>query len=169
MKVEDNLLDLNKVNDILSIPSLASDFVTIICGKHIGGGTFRDVFEYNTHNSHVIKLEPGSTDCNLVEWMIWKEVKGLTGDMAWVKDWFAPVEWISPNGRILVMKKTKPHHKKLSPPNKIPAFLWDVKLDNFGWIGNKFVCHDYGQFYNMINYPKKMRKINWDNPDIKIK
>ena len=24
-----------------------------------------------------------------------------------------------------------------------------------------FMC-DYGQFYNMINYPKKMIKINWD-------
>lgn len=161
MKVEDNLLDLSKVNDILRIPSLASDFVTIVCGESIGAGSFRDVFNYNTHKGYVIKLEPGSTDCNLVEWMIWEEVKYLSGDMEWVKDWFAPVEWISPNGRILVMKKTKPTHKKLSPPDKIPAFLWDVKLENFGWIGNKFVCHDYGQFYNMINYPKKMIKANW--------
>lgn len=80
--------------------------------------------------------------------------------MEWVKDWFAPVKWISPNGRILVMRKTeeKPDKKR---PDKVPDFLWDVKVDNFGWIGNNLVCHDYGQFYNMIDYKKKMKKVKW--------
>lgn len=157
MKLEDNLLDIERVSDLLNIPAISSDFITSLCGNHIGTGCFRSVFDYNLDNKYVIKIEPQNTSCNLVEYMIWDEVKGLCGNLDWVKNWFAPVKWISPNGRILIMKKTKDYSTK-KIPDKVPAFLWDVKPDNFGWIGNKFVCHDYGQFYNMIHYPTKMQK-----------
>lgn len=92
---------------------------------------------------------------------MWAQIEDLCGDLAWVKEWFAPVKWISPNGRVLIMKKTveKPNKKR---PERVPKFLWDVKWDNFGWIGNKFVCHDYGQFYNFMEYRKATRKIVWD-------
>ena len=105
------------------------------------------------------KIEPLNTSCNLIEYMIWDEVKRLKGDLEWVKKWFAPCGWISPNGRIMTMRKTK--EGDLDRPDKIPKFFWDVKWDNFGWIGKKYVCHDYGQFYNMIHYPKGMRTIKW--------
>jgi len=161
MKLEDNLLNIEKVSDLLKITPVALDFVTSICGNSIGFGIYRSVFDYNLDDKFVVKIEPLNTGCNLVEYMIWEEVKGLSGSLEWVKEWFAPVKWISPNGRILIMKKTKEDYKKKKPEG-IPSFLWDVKEDNFGWIGNKFVCHDYGQFYNMIHYPKKMRKVNWN-------
>jgi len=160
MRLEDELNSLNKVHDLLNISSIATDFVTSICGSWIGSGAFRSVYDYNLDNRYVVKIEPLSTNCNLVEHMIWNEVSYLRGKLAWVKDWFAPCSWISPNGKILIMRKTKQIESR-DKPEKVPAFLWDVKDDNFGWIGKKFVCHDYGQFYNFIHYKKKMNKTKW--------
>lgn len=161
LKLEDNLSDLNRAKAMLDIPVIALDFITSICGEQIGAGVFRSVFFYNLDDKYVVKVEPLNTSCNIVEHMIWDEVQGLTGRLEWVKNWFAPVKWISPSGRILVMQRTKsiPSRKK---PDKVPSFLWDVKPDNFGWIGKNYVCHDYGQLYNMIHYPPKFKKAYWD-------
>lgn len=159
-KLEDNLLDFNRVNSMLQIPSVASDFVTSICGKFIGSGVYRSVFEYNLDSRFVVKIEPRNTNCNIVEHMIWDEVRGLCNDMEWIKNWFAPVEWISQNGCILLMRKTTQVSNK-ERPEKVPKFFCDVHLNNFGWIGKNYVCHDYGQFYNMIEYKKGFKKIKW--------
>lgn len=160
MQLRDNLSDLKTITDLLGSVSIASELITTLCGKHLGSGNFRAVFDYNLDDKYVIKIEWPGTFCNVVEHHLWDEIQELGGDLAWVKNWFAPVKWISPNGRILVMKKTTQKDKK--SPEKVPKFLWDVKSDNFGWIGKNFVCHDYGQFYNMIHYPKGMQKINWE-------
>lgn len=162
IKLTDKLENMEALHNIVQCTSVITDMVTSLCGKHISEGTFRSVYEYALDDKYVIKLENTESNCNLVEYMIWDEVKWLTGNLAWVKDWFAPVKWISPNGRILVMEKTKKEHPKLKRPDKIPAFLWDVKWTNFGWLGKNYVCHDYGQFYNMIHYPKKMVKVDWE-------
>ena len=161
MKLEDNLSDIKRVSELLDVAPIAYDFVTTICGEHIGTGVFRSVFEYNLDSKYVVKIEPFNTGCNLIEYMIWKEVEGLKGDLAWVKKWFAPCEWISPNSRILLMRRTQEEDKGKVKPEKVPKFFWDVKWDNFGWLGKNYVCHDYGQFYNMIHYPKGMIKANW--------
>lgn len=160
MQLQDELSDLKTVTEMLDIPTISIDLVTSLCGKKIGFGQFRDVFEYNLDDRFVIKIEARNTNCNIVEDMIWDEVKGLHSQLSWVKDWFAPVEWISPNGRILVMRKTRVRPIRFNP-KKVPAFLWDVKPDNFGWYKGKYVCHDYGQFYNMTAYPKLFKKIDW--------
>lgn len=161
MKLEDNLCDLGRASDMLKIPSIGLDLVTSICGDFIGSGATRSVFNYNLDDRFVVKIEPLNSNCNMVEYLIWEEVKGLMGELEWVKNWFAPVQWISPNGRVLVMRKTKPHDWKKDRPEKVPKFLWDVKPENFGWIGKNYVCHDYGQFYNMIKYRKKLVKADW--------
>jgi len=159
MKLEDNLNDVKKAGELLDIGSVAYDLTTSICGEYIDSGVYRTVFEYNLDPNYVVKIEPLNTNCNMIEYMIWDEVKGLTGELAWVKKWFAPCGWISPNGRIMTMRKTKELDK--DRPEKVPKFFWDVKWDNFGWIGKNYVCHDYGQFYNMIHYPKGLIKANW--------
>jgi len=158
--IEDSLGDMKRADDMLKIPAVGYDFVTCLCGEFIGSGIHRAVFHYALDDKYVIKIEPNNTNQNTVEWMMWNQIQYLTEDLAWVKEWFAPVKWISPNGRILVMRKTheKPDKER---PKKIPKFLWDVKWDNYGWIGNNFVCHDYGQFYNFLEYRKAMQKVNW--------
>jgi len=160
MKLEDRLDKIETICDLSRNVAVATDLITSLCGEHLATGAFREVYNYNLDHRYVVKIEPCNSNCNIVEYMIWDEVKGLINNSEWVKKWFAPVKWISPNGRILVMQKTKVNHKK-KKPEKIPAFLWDIKEENFGWIGNDFVCHDYGQFYNMIHYPKKMVKAKW--------
>lgn len=161
MKLNDNLSNIDRVAELLGLGPVAYDLVTSICGESMGAGCYRTVYEYNLDSRYVVKIEPLNTSCNLIEYMIWDEVKGLRGDLAWVKDWFAPCGWISPNGRIMTMRKTTDTGTGDNLPEKVPKFFWDVKWDNFGWIGKKFVCHDYGQFHNMINYPKGMVKANW--------
>lgn len=162
--IEDELLDAERANAMLKIPAVGYDFVTSLCGEHLGSGAFRSVFNYVLDDKYVIKVEPKNTNCNTIEYMMYNEIQHLSGDLEWVKKWFAPVKWISPNGRLLVMQKTKPHNNKTKKkrPCKIPKFLWDVKEENFGWIGNNYACHDYGQLYNLIDYSKKMVKIDWD-------
>jgi len=56
----------------------------------------------------------------------------------------------------------EPKNKKLERPREVPEFFSDLKYDNWGWIGNKFVCHDYGFLYKFIKYDKKMQKIKKD-------
>ena len=168
MKIEDELNNIGALHHIVTCTPVITDLVTSLCGKHIAEGSFRSVYEYPLDEKYVIKLENNNSNCNLVEYMIWQEVKELKGNLEWVKKWFAPVKWISPNGRVLVMQKTRDSEdvpKGCKIPEKVPKFLWDIKLENFGWIGKNFVCHDYGQFYNMIEYPKAMRKIDWNNND----
>ncbi len=162
MKLEDELSDIRLASDILDTAPVAMDLVTSICGNWIATGVFRSVYDYNLDDKYVVKIEKDNTSCNMIEYMIWDEVRGLINDKEWVKDWFAPCKWISPNGRILIMEKTKEFKRGMEVPTKVPEFLWDVKPDNFGWIGKNYVCHDYGQLYNMIHYPKKFKKIIWE-------
>lgn len=164
VRLENNLNSLEEVSNISRLQDVNTDLILSLCGKKIGSGTYRTVYNYNFHEKYVIKLEPNNTDCNVSEYILWDEIQGLKGDLAWVKDWFAPVLWMSPNGKILVMEKTSenPKNKKLERPREVPAFFTDLKYDNWGWIGNRFVCHDYGFLFKFIKYEKKMQKIKKD-------
>ena len=74
------------------------------------------------------------------------------------KDWFCPVVSLSSNGAILIMERTfdKPGKKK---PDEIPEFMFDTHEGNFGWLGNRFVCHDYASIpFFRDTIKKKMKK-----------
>lgn len=145
-------------NDIV----LTADLFTLLCGDEIGEGIGRKVFQHATDESLVVKIAitQEGVRCNSNEYTLWEEIQGLKGDLAWVKDWFAPVVGISENANILVMKKTQKKSEK-KRPTEIPSFILDAHYDNFGWLGNKFVCHDYGVIFGFLNYKKKFRKIDW--------
>jgi len=68
-------------------------------------------------------------------------------------------------------RKTQPlysrHEKHI--PDKIPAFFTDVKPDNWGWIGNQLVCHDYAhclEKFTRVGLNNKMQptknKLKWN-------
>ena len=160
MRLSNKLNDIKKCSNIICEQDIITDLVTSFVGKYIGSGSYRDVYEYNFNDDYVIKLEKDNTEQNISEYILWQEINSLNGDLRWVKDWFAPVLWCSPNGKILVMEKTKINDKK-AKPEKIPIFLSDVKIHNFGWIGNKYVCHDYGMLDGFIKCEKKFKKIIW--------
>lgn len=161
LRLENNLNSIDEVNTISSLQDVNTDLITTLLGEKIGSGTYRAVYQHNWDKDYVIKIEPKSTECNMTEYMLWDEIRGLKNELTWVKDWFAPVLWMSPNGKILCMQKTSefPKNKKLERPLEIPAFLTDIKWNNFGWIGNRFVCHDYGFLYKFIKYEKKIQKL----------
>lgn len=159
MKLDNNLNSIHGLCDIYSLHSVNEDIITSLLGQKLGSGTYRSVYNCNINENDVIKVEPLNTQCNVSEYLLWEEIKGLHSDLAWVKDWFAPVRWISPNGRILCMAKTVKSKKPM--PSEVPCFLSDVKKDNFGWYKGRWVCHDYGFIYGFIKYQKKFKKISW--------
>lgn len=165
-RLDNNLNSIEEVCTLSHLQDVNTDFILSLCGKKLGAGLYRSVYDYNLDDRYVIKIEPNTTESNITEFMLWDEIIGLCGELSWVKDWFAPVLWMSPNGKILVMEKTyeesKVRGKLLERPEEVPAFFTDLKRDNFGWIGNKFVCHDYGFFHKFIKYEKKMQKIKPD-------
>jgi len=132
---------------------LGLEFVNMICGKYIGGGSTRMVYEYRLDPRYVVKVEYAEATFgdNIIEWRIWDNVKHTTDG---TKDWFAECLHISPNGRILVQRRTNPLHTKHENklPEKIPAWFTDIKRDNFGWIGNQVVCHDYAYCLERFGY-----------------
>lgn len=120
---------------------LYEEFVNSMCGKLIGEGQDRKVFELPiTNDKWCVKFETGFGRLfqNVEEWNIWEAVKHTP-----YAKWFAPCHWISPNGKVLIMRQTE----KLRPseyPDKVPNFFTDMKFDNFGLLDGAFVAHDYG-------------------------
>lgn len=161
LRLDNNLNSLEETAAWVKNQDVSADLITSMLGKKIGNGVHRHVYDYNLEKNYVIKLEVGSSSANITEYLLWDEIQGFKGDLAWVKEWFAPVKWISPNGKILVMEKTEEKPGK-ERPRKVPSFFSDLKYDNWGWIGNKFVCHDYGFINRFIKYEKRFRTIKKD-------
>ena len=144
IRLEDSLNDINLVKEIFSKTVVKYDFLSTFLGSYIGGGIHRMVFEYNLDPTKVVKIEIDNTGSNNNEFEVWNEVRWYTGKLSYVPRWFAPCHWISPCGRIMLQSKTKPYvENEKYKPDKIPAFLTDLKPDNFGYIGKQLVCHDY--------------------------
>lgn len=165
---------------ILASDNVGMDLICCLVGPNISDGNFRAVYEHSLDPTKVIKIEYGHGEktvhdstmqnsfCNVQEFLMWREIENLKNNLAWVKDWFAPVHWISPSGHILCMERTIEYPER-ARPEKIPSFLWDVKQSNFGWIGDKFVCHDYAHVPAFTTYSKRMQKVKnyWDNSLVK--
>lgn len=163
IRLENNLNSISELSTVSTLESVNSDLITMFLGEKISSGSYRSVYAFNPNpDKYVVKIEPLATDSNANEFLTWSNVCGFINEWAWVKDWFAPVLWMSPNGKILIMERTAEQHKKDKPrPDKVPAFLCDVKAENFGWIGDRFVCHDYGFLWGFLEYRKNMKKASW--------
>ena len=119
-----------------------TEFFKLICGEIIGEGAYRQVYECRLNKDWVVKVEDEDDDgnfCNVNEWKTWTTKKH---ELA-VAGWLAPCHQISHGGRFLIQSRTRPVAKK-DLPVKIPAFLTDVKAENFGRLDDRVVCHDYG-------------------------
>lgn len=139
----------------------------LLCDKKLGEGMSRVVFSSNLLPDCVIKVEDGAGQFqNIIEWETWNRVRDTAHSR-----WFAACKWISNNGSILVMERTRPP----SPaefPDRLPAFLCDFKRQNYGMAKSTarhgaagkdwFVCHDYGTHLMFENgMTKRMRKVEW--------
>ena len=143
--------------------NVTDGLLSLLVGDFLGSGVYRDVYVNALNEKQVLKVakDGHGVVANAKEFDLWSEVSGFKGEMQWVKDWFCPVVSLSYNGAVLIMERTfeKPT-KKL--PDEVPSFMFDVHKGNFGWIGNKFVCHDYAAipFYRDA-VKKKMKKAHW--------
>lgn len=136
-------------------PVLQRDLFHMLCGAQLGEGVGRIVYEHSFDPTVVIKFESNAGSFqNVIEWETWQRVKNA--DLA---KWFAPCVAISPNGSVLVQKRTC---KPTNYPDKVPSFFTDIKLENFGMLGKQFVAHDYGLHLLMENgMSTRMKKANW--------
>ncbi len=145
-----------RISDLFS-GFIEKDFLRLMCGRFIGGGVGRGVYECAVNEDLVIKVETVSYSFqNVMEWQVWQEVK----DNDTLSEFFAPCHSISPCGAILAMYRTlRPDPQEWE--DRMPAFLSDFKRDNFGMYEDRLVCHDYG-INKMLISGTSARLINAD-------
>ena len=140
-------------------PSMHREAFNLLCDDLIYQGMSRTVWSSEVFPDCVIKVEDRKGYFqNVVEWETWQRVKDTP-----MAKWFAPCRWISPNGSILVMDRTRAAGDA-QYPEKMPAFLCDFKRRNYGMLGEALVCHDYGT--NMLfehGMTKRTIKANWSD------
>jgi len=135
-----------------------NDLINLVCGRKLGEGTYRMVFEYAIDKSKVVKRDNGGNFSNINEWQISNEFAGTP-----LAKWIAPVYWISPRGLWLIQARTTPITLD-QLPDKIPAIFADTKIENWGLFEGRPVCHDYGNHRAFVLAGKagiRMRSANW--------
>lgn len=138
--------------------TIVNDALALLMGKLIQKGTYRDVYEFPLNETLVVKVEArDATFCNQTEWGIWTESK----DHEWRK-WLAPCHTISDYGTVLIQFKTTPL-PAAKRPRRVPNFLADLKLENWGLYEGRPVVHDYGN-HNIFTLAKRQMRLvagNW--------
>lgn len=134
------------------------DSFNLLCGKKLGEGIHRAVFECRLRPDLVVKVEAEDGwryFANVHEMRFWNEHQHDPK----VARWLAPCEFLSPDGRILLQRRIDALREGDQLPEKLPAFLTDVKRDNFGMLDGKIVCADYAM---TIPSPSvRPRKVEW--------
>lgn len=134
------------------------DAFNLLCGKLLGEGIHRKVFECRIRPDLVVKVEH-DTDwryfANVLEMRFWDDHQYFDK----VAQWLAPCEYMSPDGRILLQRRTLPIVDSSALPAQLPAFLSDVKVDNFGMLDGRLVCVDYAM--TIPNPSTRLKKVDW--------
>lgn len=139
-----------------------SEIHRLDCGKYLGSGVHRNVYEHKRFpRKYVIKIEgdPSKGDfANVMEWRNYINNR----DWKFLADFLAPCEAINETGQVLVMRRTTPIPAG-GYPKEIPAIFTDTKKSNWGLLDGKPVCHDYSFFpiYFITKGGKKMKRPKW--------
>lgn len=134
------------------------DAFNLLCGDKIGSGIHRDVFECRISPQYVVKVENSGEwrfFANVHEMKFWSDNQFCRS----IAQWLAPCYMLSPDGRILLQHRASPLRPDDKLPDKLPAFLTDVKRENFGRLDNRIVCVDYASTIDVIS--TRLRKVNW--------
>lgn len=126
----------------------------VLCGDLIGEGCHRKVFACKVDPGLVVKVETNTLEfANVNEYQLWQNYCDTD-----CGKWLAPCVQLSPYGRILLQRHCDPVRKD-ELPEKMPAFLTDHKLENFGMYEGRLVCFDYATI--IVNPSLAMRKAHW--------
>ena len=147
------------INDCF--PTIVSkDLFGLICGKKLGEGMSRIVYEARLNEDHVVKFEErGGFFQNVMEEHIWSRMRYVDT----VSCWLAPVHAISPCGSFLVMQRTRPIRTE-ELPEMVPHWVTDEKPSNWGILNGKPVLHDYAVHLMLEQGTgKRMKKAQWSH------
>jgi hypothetical protein len=130
-----------------------------LCGQQLGSGAFRDVYVFKHDHRWVIKIERNMKNgsfANATEWCNWLNHE-LFFDFS---KFMAPCLSISEYSNVLIQRRAMREIDGCRKPfpEKIPNWFTDTKRDNFGFIGNQFVCVDYS-FLVSKNF--RMKRAKW--------
>lgn len=138
-------------------PETFADAFNLLCGDVLGAGVHRTVYACALMPQWVVKVENTHNRffANVHEAKFWS-------DHQWndrVLQWLAPCGDMSPDGRILLQRRVDPLPFNYELPEKMPAFLADLKRSNFGIFEDRLVCVDYA----IINptASTRMAKARW--------
>lgn len=131
------------------------------CGKLIGKGVSRNVYECKLNPDWVVKIQISNDFCNIVEWKIWEDLCMAP----WYAKWFAECLTITESGMVLIQRKVLFPDKK-TYPKKLPVFFTDLKYDNYGFIDGQLKACDYSNVLAMMTglMGRKMRNAKWWTP-----
>lgn len=129
---------------------------SLLCSELIGRGSARKVYACRVDPTLVVKIEKGGRSFqNVSEWEIW--------DYGYdeFSKWLAPCVQISSCGGILLQKRAEPLRDS-DLPERIPAFLTDIKKENFGMLNGRVVCVDYGTMIARVtDASRRLVKARW--------
>lgn len=138
--------------------AIYEDAFNMLCGDKIGEGISRIVYNCKIRQDLVAKVEFEDYRyfSNVIEAKFWWDNQYYEK----ISKWLAPVEFLSPDGRILLQRKATPIPDGYKLPNMLPEFLTDIKRSNFGILEGKLVCLDYA--LTIKNSSVRLKKANWE-------
>lgn len=137
------------------------DLFNLVCGKLLGEGVHRKVFECRLRDDLVVKVEIPQTFrffANVHEMTVYNQASYAA------QRWLAKPDFLSPDGRIMFQERAMPISSPSDLPAELPSFLSDIKVENFGWVNDgdarRLVCVDYAIICpGKLNMKK--RKVDW--------
>jgi hypothetical protein len=135
------------------------DTFSLLCGRLLGGGIHRSVYECRIRPDLVVKVESDELRyfANVHEHKFWADNQHRDS----VARWLAPSEYLSPDGRVSLQKRVDPIAPSQELPDALPAFLTDVKRSNFGWLDGRLVCVDYAMAAQSAI--ARLRRVCWED------
>lgn len=142
----------------MSSDLVLQDTFKLLCGRLLGEGIHRSVYECRIRPDLVVKVESDELRffANVHEHKFWADNR----DNDKVARWLAPCEYLSPDGRVSLQKRIEPITSSQDLPDALPAFLTDVKRSNFGWLDGRLVCADYAMA--LQNVSARLRRVSWE-------
>lgn len=141
----------------MSRAAVCEDALNLLCGNLIACGAHRKVFECKLRDDLVVKVEDDENRrfANVLEMEFWLAHQFYEP----VAKWLAPTIKLSPDGRVLLQKRCSPLPADMRLPEKMPGFLTDLKVANFGMFEGRVVCLDYA--LTIANPSVRLRKVEW--------
>ena len=136
---------------------LLSDFADFFLGAQVGEGQSRVVYEFRLNPKWIVKIDKSGQFNNVSEWDVWHNIKLVDPEAA---KFLAPCIHLSSCGRIMIQERTKPI-KKEQLPDLVPEFLTDLKIQNWGLIGKRPVCHDFANHKIYSSASTELVKASW--------